>query len=315
MNATLFMLCRNRDIKDALVSIQSVEDRFNHRYHYPWTFMNDAPFTKEFITATSKMVSGDATYVQLNNEEWGIPINIDLNRMLKSIRDMTDDKVIYGFSLSYRIMCRFNSGFFYRNKALSHYDYYWRVEPGVEYSCDIPYDPFRKLSDENKAYGFVISMTDYYETLPSLWNVTRDFIHQNPQYLAQNNSLDFIVNDHQGLSGDYNLCHFWSNFEIANLNFFRSPAYTDYFAHLDKNYGFFYERWGDAPVHSLAASLFLNKSQIHYFEDFGYYHLPWYHCPTDVQSHATARCLCDPTGTIDYLPFSCAIKWLENINS
>lgn len=27
-------------------------------------------------------------------------------------------------------------------KALESFDYYWRVEPGVEFKCDIDYDPF-----------------------------------------------------------------------------------------------------------------------------------------------------------------------------
>lgn len=41
----------------------------------------------------------------------------------------------------------------------------------------------------------------------------------------------------------------------------------DYFEHLDQAGGFFYERWGDAPVHSIAAALLLPKSQIHFFND------------------------------------------------
>lgn len=35
-----------------------------------------------------------------------------------------------------------------------------------------------------------------------------------------------------------------------------------YFEHLDHSGGFFYERWGDAPVHSLAAAMFLNASEV-----------------------------------------------------
>lgn len=59
---------------------------------------------------------------------------------------------------------------------------------------------------------------------------------------------------------------------------------------------FFYERWGDAPVHSIAASLFLNRSQIHHFEDIGYRHVPWAHCPANrAKYHDTGKCLCDPT--------------------
>jgi alpha 1,2-mannosyltransferase len=45
--ATLVMLVRNREIREALSSMRNVEDRFNRRFHYPWTFLNDKPFTKE----------------------------------------------------------------------------------------------------------------------------------------------------------------------------------------------------------------------------------------------------------------------------
>lgn len=39
----------------------------------------------------------------------------------------------------------------------------------------------------------------------------------------------------------YNLCHFWSNFEIADLDFWRGEAYEKYFEALDKAGGFYYE--------------------------------------------------------------------------
>jgi hypothetical protein len=36
------------------------------------------------------------------------------------------------------------------------------------------------------------------------------------------------------------------DFEIGSLEWLRSDAYIDYFTSLDKDGGFFYERWGDA---------------------------------------------------------------------
>ena len=39
-------------------------------------------------------------------------------------------------------------------------------------------------------------------------------------------------------------------------------AYEEYFRYLDQTGGFFYERWGDAPVHSLGAVMLLNSSQV-----------------------------------------------------
>jgi len=45
--ASLVMLVRNSELREALSSIRMVEDRFNRRFHYPWTFLNDEPFTDD----------------------------------------------------------------------------------------------------------------------------------------------------------------------------------------------------------------------------------------------------------------------------
>ena len=66
--------------------------------------------------------------------------------------------------------------------------------------------------------------------------------------MAPGNALNFLVDDEEGWNGEYNLCHFWSNFEIASLDFWRGEAYIKYFEALDRAGGFYYERWGDAPV-------------------------------------------------------------------
>ena len=52
-------------------------------------------------------------------------------------------------------------------------------------------------------------------------------------------------------------------------------------------------RWGDAPVHSIAATLFLNKSQIHFFNDIGYKYGPYLHCPIDEKTRESGKCSCD----------------------
>lgn len=134
---------------------------------------------------------------------------------------------------------RFNSGFFYRHPLVEKYEYYWRVEPGVEFMCDIDYDPFLYMKENNKKYGWTISLIEYESTIPTLWKTVVSFMQKYPQYIPKNNLLDFISYD-GGRS--YNLCHFWSNFEIADLKFLRSPEYSAFFDYLDKTGGFFYER-------------------------------------------------------------------------
>ena len=48
--------------------------------------------------------------------------------------------------------------------------------------------------------------------------------------VARDNLLPWVTAD----DGSYNLCHFWSNFEIGNLNFFRSKEYMKFFDYLDR---------------------------------------------------------------------------------
>jgi alpha 1,2-mannosyltransferase len=107
---------------------------------------------------------------------------------------------------------------------------------------------------------------------------------------SENDSLYRFVTQDQGES--YNGCHFWTNFEIASLDLWRSNDYLKLFNYLDQSGGFFYERWGDAPVHSIAASLMLSKDEFHFFNDIGYRHSAYSHCPT--QPEFRDKCTCDP---------------------
>jgi len=47
-NAVFVMLCRNEEVDGAVKSIRELEDRFNHKYHYPWVFLNEEEFTEDF---------------------------------------------------------------------------------------------------------------------------------------------------------------------------------------------------------------------------------------------------------------------------
>ena len=78
------------------------------------------------------------------------------------------------------------------------------------------------------------------------------------------------------------------------MDFWRGPAYTAFFDFLEKSGGFYYERWGDAPVHSIAASLFAKKEQTHFFRDVGYRHDPFQRCPQG-DYHSGGKCWCDTT--------------------
>lgn len=312
ISATFVSLARNSDIDSLLGSIRQVEDRFNKNFHYDWVFLNDELFSEEFKEITSAACSGKTQYGLIPKEQWSYPNHIDQEKAALAREKMVQEQVIYGGSVLYRHMCRYESGFFWRHELMMPYDYYWRVEPDIKIYCDIDYDIFKWMQDNDKAYAFTISLPEYDKTIPTLWLETKKFMEANPQYLAENNMLDWISND----KGEtYNGCHFWSNFEIASLKFWRSEAYTKYFEHLDQAGGFFYERWGDAPVHSIAASLFLNRDKVHFFEDVGYYHVPFHNCPVSKATRLAKNCVCNPNEDFTWRPHSCTTRYysLKNL--
>lgn len=308
VKATFVTLARNEDLWELLGSIQSIEDRFNHKFGYDWVFLNDVPFSDEFIEETTKSITGETKYGVIPYDHWSVPIWIDTKKADAAREDMKQRGIIYGDSLSYRHMCRYESGFFYRHPLMDEYDYYWRVEPSVKFYCDVDYDVFQFMADNDKEYGFAIAIREYIETIPTLWETTKEFIKKNPNFVADHNSID-IISDDKGKT--YNLCHFWSNFEIGKLDFLRSKAYTNYFNHLDKSGGFFYERWGDAPVHSIAASLFLDQDKLHFFDDIGYYHGPYTNCPIEKEVRMKGRCSCNPNDDVTFAGGSCVNKYYK----
>ncbi|KAI9277719.1 nucleotide-diphospho-sugar transferase [Umbelopsis sp. AD052] len=316
VKAAFVVLVRNRELDDLRSSMRDMEATFNYKYNYPWIFLNEEPFTEEFINLTTSMTKANVSYGLVGKEHWGYPPWIDQDLAKLKRKEMADQGIIYGGSESYRHMCRYQSGFFYMHPLLDDLDYYWRVEPDVNFMCDIDYDPFLYMKQHDKKYGFTISLREFYSTVPTLWNTTKEWMGLNQKYLVPRhdpeNLMKFVTDD----SGDsYNLCHFWSNFEIGSVAFLRSEAYQSYFRYLDQAGGFFYERWGDAPVHSIAVAMLLKASEVHFFNDMGYRHGPFQHCPDGPDWLSKGKCYCEPRKSFDMSFNSCLPKWMEVANT
>ncbi|KAJ2757932.1 hypothetical protein IWQ57_006964, partial [Coemansia nantahalensis] len=265
VRAAIVALVRNSDLFGLRQSMRQLEDRFNSRHNYPYIFVNDVPFTEEFKRGVQDVTRAHVQFGTLDDDSWTVPEWINQTRYAEVKRTA---RYPHGDKDSYRKMCRFQSGFLHRHPLLRDLEFYWRIEPDVEYYCDIDYDPFVFMKRRGIKYGWTIAMAEFMDTVKTLGNTTRDFVAAHPHHEAAHSMRSWIFD----AGGSYNGCHFWSNFEIVDLSFYRSAAYQQYFDYLDRAGGFFYERWGDAPVHSIAAALFLNASQIHYFHDFGYFH-------------------------------------------
>ncbi|KAI0429058.1 glycosyltransferase family 15 protein [Xylaria sp. FL1042] len=283
-------------------SMNQLEARFNSRptHRYDWVFFNDEEFNEEFMSAVQNATNSQCYFEIIPEEHWSIPAWIDTTRFDVGRQFMGSIGVGKAWLQSYHHMCRWNAGLFALEKRLAFYEFFWRVEPGVHFSCNINYDVFRFMRDNDMAYGFNMAILDDARSFPSLWDRTRTFVKNNKQLIHEDADYDWLLQDtlredailhaSQQLSGEeddddqfdhleYNNCQFYSNFEVGSLAFFRSEEHRAYFEHLDRTGGFYYERFGDAPIHTLSVSLFLPKSRIWYFRDIGYAHGLCEQCP------------------------------------
>ncbi|PPQ91104.1 hypothetical protein CVT25_013142 [Psilocybe cyanescens] len=321
VNATFVILCRNDQLWDTIRSVREIEDKFNHKYHYPYVFLNEVPFDEEFKYRLKTMASSTTEFGLIPREHWFQPDWIDEDKASKSRDKMQSENIIYGGSLSYRNMCRFNSGFFFRHPLMEKYKWYWRIEPDVHFHCNILIDPFRYMEEHNKVYAFTISMVEYEATIPTLWGHVKgripcrlfafcvlDFIKLHPEFVEKKTLWASYQTMAPGI-GTICAIVLWSNFEIANMEFWRGEAYMKFFEYLDSQGGFYYERWGDAPVHSIAAALFASRDQIHFFDEIGYEHAPYTHCPKEGDNWARGKCTCKPDNNFDFDGISCLNKF------
>ena len=244
INACIFILVKNDDLKDLIHTIKQFDKQLNHKYNYPYVLINDQEFTDEFKNKIRKNTNSVVEFGIIPSEQWKIPewinmkeLEIRLNTTLKTLR--------YGTQMNYHHMCRYFSGFFYRHELTLKYDYYLRIDPHVEFPCKIEYDPFKKLISLNKLYGFVITRSEQMKTIPTLWKSIKEWLEYEKKYnelLPNDNSIEFLSKD-KGIT--INDCHFWNNFEIGSFSIFRNEIYQSYFDYLDRKGGFYYERWGN----------------------------------------------------------------------
>lgn len=301
-NAVILILCRNDELNGIIKSISSFEEQFNKRHKYPYVFLNDKEFTAEFKRRIEESVGQQVKFGKVEAEDWEMPRTIQVEKARNNWKRMVAAGVPYADKESYHNMCRFFSRTFYKHPLVQNYEYYWRIEPNVQFYCDIDEDPFDKLKNNRQKYGFVITINEFLNSISTLMDTTAEFIKKYYERMPKKNRMRFMYEN-----GRYNGCHFWSNFEIAAFEFFRSKEYNDFVDALEESGGFYYERWGDAPVHSVAASLLLDKSEIHFFEKIGYTHDGITHCPSNGKN-----CKCTVKQSIDFTPFSCLTKYLAD---
>ncbi|KAJ7867703.1 glycolipid 2-alpha-mannosyltransferase-domain-containing protein [Mycena olivaceomarginata] len=80
--------------------------------------------------------------------------------------------------------------------------------PDVKFHCTLPFDPFQYMAMQGKVYTFTIALYEWSATIPTLWDTVKDFMKQNPDVVALDNTMGFLS---ENGGQDFNMCH-WEGY-------------------------------------------------------------------------------------------------------
>jgi alpha 1,2-mannosyltransferase len=286
VNAAIVMLLIEPDAAEVASTLANFEDNFNKQFHYPYVFLHDKPISTAMNSTLHDIVTTGVTFGEIPANHLMVPASIRKDDVLQSISQLKEDQIPFS-SLQARLRHRYMAAFLPRHPALERFDYMYRLEPKSTLLCKVEHDPLVRMQKEKKKLAFALSFREFKATVTNLLNATLAFMgsrHVNPTWFEFFTSApSFAVS---AASSRHGFCHFWSAFDISDLRFLRSAAYQDYMGFLDHRGGFFYSRWSDSVVRSLAAGMLLKKQEILYVHDVAFYSKPFTHCAqaTSVQT-------------------------------
>jgi alpha 1,2-mannosyltransferase len=183
-------------------------------------------------------------------------------------------------SSKYLHMCRFFILMLPNHPLLTLFSFYWRLDAHSYIFAPQPIkDPFEIMQKKQIQYAFVMVNEENHYYAIGLWSLFHKFINR------------FCLKPSEGLRetqtgwfGGYSLAIVYTNFAIANVSLFRDhPLMRAWLHTVDRNGGIYRYRWGDAPVHTLVVSQFLERDQILRLRYFGYMHRHEYVCASGVE--------------------------------
>ncbi|EPY52078.1 mannosyltransferase [Schizosaccharomyces cryophilus OY26] len=279
LNASLLMFAEDGDLLDVLQTIRTVEDRWNKRFHYPWTIFSSKEVSPFFIESTSSVASGNCEYVQWDSTEYletGLKDDI---YYLEQSGKLSDEGVNYSRSGSFH---RYQEWILHT--LLYHpqlrFDYVWRLEPGVRFNCEENSDLFHEMEQNNATLGFTNHVcetrhTGILELEQALDKYEQEWIPDRPRQAWEYFNEDVY-------------CKYWPYNEIIALRKFReNSSLVQLTQHLLNEGGIYYHRWTESDILSLVLKVY--DSPTLHLSTIGYLFRPdANHCP-DIES---GRCAC-----------------------
>lgn len=148
----------------------------------------------------------------------------------------------------------------------------------------IKYNIFSQMTEKNWVYGYR-SCSFEMKHVDKLWI---DYAKKRPSIVPKRNFVE------------QNLCGFYNNWFVSDINFFLSPPVQDFLRYADHSGSMYRQRRNDLILQTAAVYAFAEPTSVHRFLDFTYQHFTEYHdsgCPMwgslatghdDPQGHVVA---------------------------
>ena len=129
-----------------------------------------------------------------------------------------------------------------------NYRYLFRLDEDSFIHSPIHYDVFELMEAGKYVYGFRMCAYEMKVTqrMSTMW------LKRHANFVAQREI-------------DLDMCGFYNNFFVADLEYFRSPEVSNFLQFIDKQGNIYRRRLGDLMIHSMAVYWFAPRERIHRF--------------------------------------------------
>ena len=227
-------------------SLQLLDTHFNNVFNYPVILFHENDLRTDL---RQRLIDSTNSRLIFQNVSFTIPDFIQ-----KPVPE-----TLFGKTIGYRHMCRFQAMGIYDQPIMRHLDYAWRLDDDSFILSDIPYDIFRYMSDNDILYGYIQINYESRRRSRNLWEFVQSYIQQNN--IKTHNFDRWPVRQ-----------QYYNNFEVSATKMWFSKEYQDYMHAVDNVGGIYHNMWGDATIKAIGVSMFVPVNKTHYFCDIAYEH-------------------------------------------
>ena len=149
-------------------------------------------------------------------------------------------------------MCRFHARTLYDEPILAGLRYVWRLDDDSFILRPVRYDVFRLMADRQIRYGYAMIGPECAPCIEGLWPAADRYVDEHCLRQRFQWPRDKVYHN---------------NFEVSDLELWRSREYRNFFDYIDRLGGIFYTRWGDHAIKTIAVTLFVLQNETHHFRN------------------------------------------------